>query len=94
MALPLCWATHFQGGITIAPRTARSSAPTTAEASAWVDVLVRHRLLQAAVLGPTGRWLVQHQRDGPAFVLAGAADVVEPAATIQHRIRTPRPSTR
>jgi hypothetical protein len=94
VALPLCWATHFPGGTTIAPRTARSSAPTTAEASAWADVLVRHRLLHAVVLAPTGQWLVQHQPDGPVFVLAGAADVVELAATIQHRIRTPRPRTR
>ncbi|WP_319667287.1 hypothetical protein [Streptomyces ipomoeae] len=68
----------------------RSSAPTTAEAAAWADVLVRRRLLHAAVLAPTGQWLVQHEPDGPVRVLAGPADVVELAAAIQHRIRTMR----
>ncbi|GGR35451.1 hypothetical protein [Streptomyces aurantiogriseus] len=73
---------------------ARSSAPTTAEAGAWADVLVRRRHLHAAVLTPTGQWLVQHEPDGPVRVLAGPADVVELAAAIQHRIRTTRPRTR
>ncbi|MGW7423570.1 hypothetical protein ACWGJB_26625 [Streptomyces sp. NPDC054813] len=85
---------QFPGGTTIDPRIARSSAPTTAEAGAWADVLVRRRLLHAAVLTPTGQWLVQHQHGGPVRVLAGPADIVELAATIQHRIRTTRPHTR
>nr|WP_246095259.1 hypothetical protein [Streptomyces roseicoloratus] len=68
----------------------RSSAATTAEASAWADVLVRRQLLHAAVRAPTGQWLVQHKPDGPVRVLAGPADVVDLAAAIQHRIRSTR----
>jgi hypothetical protein len=76
------------------PHTARSSPPTVAEAGAWADVLVRRRLLHAAVLTPTGQWLVQHEPSGPVRVLAGPADVVQLAAEIQHRIRVTRPGTR
>ncbi|MET9507743.1 hypothetical protein ABZX62_04550 [Streptomyces flavidovirens] len=72
-------------------RPTRSSTPTTAEAVAWADVLVRRRLLHTAVLAPTGQWLVQHERDSPVHILAGPADVVELAAAIQHRIRSTRP---
>lgn len=68
----------------------RSSAVTTAEASAWADVLVRRKLLHAAVQAPTGQWLVQHEPDGPVLVFAGPADVVELAAAIQLRIRSTR----
>ncbi|MGA5065374.1 hypothetical protein ACPB9E_16715 [Streptomyces exfoliatus] len=75
-------------------RPVRSSAPTTAEAGAWADVLVRRRLLHAAVLVPTGQWLVQDQPDRPVRVLAGPADIVELAAAIQLRIRTTRPESR
>ncbi|MER7728585.1 hypothetical protein [Streptomyces sp. NPDC096323] len=70
--------------------TPRSSEPTAAEASAWADVLVRRRLLHAAVLTPTGQWLVQARPDGPVRVLSGPADVVALAATIQHRARSTR----
>lgn len=76
------------------PRPPRSSEPTTAAAGAWADVLVRRRLLHAAVLAPTGQWLVQVQSDEPVRVLNGPADVVELAATIQHRIRSTRPESR
>lgn len=76
------------------PRLPRSSEPTAAEASAWADVLVRRRLLHAAVLGPTGQWLVQDRPGGPVRVLLGPADVVALAATIQHRTRTMRPEIR
>lgn len=72
----------------------RSSAPTTAEAAAWAEVLVRRQLLHAAILVPNGQWLVQCKSDSPVRVLAGPADIVELAATIQHRIRTTRPRTR
>ncbi|MFF1422028.1 hypothetical protein [Streptomyces sp. NPDC058280] len=75
------------------PLPTRSSAPTTTEASAWADVLVRRRLLHAAVLAANGQWLVQHEPDGPVHVLAGPADIVELAATIQHRIRSTRART-
>lgn len=75
-------------------RHPHSSEPTTAEAGAWADVLVRRRLLHTAVLVPTGQWLVQHQPDGPVRVLTGPADIVELAATIQHRIRSTRPECR
>lgn len=68
----------------------RSSAATTAEASAWADVLVRWQLLHAAVQAPTGQWLVQHEPDGPVRVLSGPPDVVELAAAIQQRIRSTR----
>ncbi|MGY9065327.1 hypothetical protein [Streptomyces sp. CAS3] len=76
------------------PRLPRSSEPTAAEAGAWADVLVRRRLLHAAVLAPTGQWLVQDQPDGPVHVLAGPAGIVALAATIQHRTRTTRPESR
>lgn len=76
------------------PRPLRSSAPTAAEADAWADVLVRQRLLHAAVLAPTGQWLVQDQPDRPVRVLAGPASIVELAAAIQLRIRSARPESR
>ncbi|WP_405388114.1 hypothetical protein OG596_09180 [Streptomyces sp. NBC_01102] len=67
----------------------RSSEPTAAEASAWADVLIRRRLLQAA-----GQWLVQDRPEGPLRVLSGPADVVAQAATIQHRNRFTRSESR
>ncbi|MER6504426.1 hypothetical protein ABT218_35165 [Streptomyces sp. NPDC001455] len=76
------------------PRRTRSSEPTTAGADAWADILVRLRLVHAAVLAPTGQWLVQHQPDGPVRVLTGPADIVALAATVQHRIRSTRPESR
>ncbi|MCZ4123653.1 hypothetical protein [Streptomyces sp. H39-S7] len=76
------------------PRHPRSSEPTTAEAGTWADVLVRRRLLHAAVLCPTGQWLIQHQPDGPVHVLKGPAQVVELVATIQHRTHSTRPASR
>ncbi|WP_329295919.1 hypothetical protein [Streptomyces pseudovenezuelae] len=76
------------------PRPPRSSKPTAAEASAWADVLVRRRLLHAAVLTPTGQWLIQDHPDGPVRVLEGPADLVALAATIQHHTRTMRPENR
>ena len=76
------------------PRPLRSSEPTTAEAGAWADVLVRRRYLHSAVLAPTGQWLVQIRPDGPVRVLSGPADIVELAASIQHRTRSTRPDTR
>jgi len=75
-------------------RPPRSSEPTSAEASAWADVLVRWRLLHAAVLTPTGQWLVQDHPYGPVRVLLGPADLVALAATIQHHTRTMRPEIR
>ncbi|CAL9585551.1 hypothetical protein SUDANB106_05134 [Streptomyces sp. enrichment culture] len=76
------------------PRPACSSTPTAMEAIAWADVLVRQRLLHAAVLAPSGQWLVQHAPDSPVHVLAGPVDVVELAAAVQHCIRSTRPRTR
>ncbi|WP_181804734.1 hypothetical protein [Streptomyces shenzhenensis] len=75
-------------------RPARSPEPTVDEASAWADVLVRRRLLHAAVLTPTGEWLVQDKPDGPVRVLTGPADVLALAATIQHHTRSTRPECR
>lgn len=75
-------------------RPARSSAPTSAEAGAWADVLVRRRLLHTAVLAPTGQWLIQQRPDGPVHVLSGPAAVVDLVATIQHRIHSTRPASR
>ncbi|GHG02571.1 hypothetical protein GCM10018777_11800 [Streptomyces albogriseolus] len=72
----------------------RSSEPTAAEASAWADVLVRRQFLHAAVLAPTGQWLVQNRPDGPVRVLLGPADILALAATIQHHTRTMRPEIR
>ncbi|MCX2969423.1 hypothetical protein OSB71_11060 [Streptomyces sp. JHD 1] len=72
----------------------RSSEPTVAEAGAWAEVLVRRRLVHAAVLAPTGQWLVQGRLDGPVRVLAGPADVLDLAATIQHHIHSTRPESR
>lgn len=76
------------------PRPPRSSEPTVAEAGAWADVLVRQRLLHAAVLTPTGQWLVQDHPDGPVRVLASPADLLALAATIQHHTRSTRPESR
>ncbi|WP_313772167.1 MULTISPECIES: hypothetical protein [Streptomyces] len=61
-----------------------------AEAGAWAEVLVRYRLLHAAVRTPNGQWLVQHTADAQVRVLDGPAAVVALAADIQHRIRTTR----
>ncbi|WP_327370657.1 hypothetical protein [Streptomyces sp. NBC_01217] len=76
------------------PRPPRSSEPTTAEGGAWADVLVRRRLLHAAVLTPTGQWLAQGHPDGPVRVLTGPADVLALAATIQHHTRSTRSESR
>lgn len=76
------------------PCSPRSPEPTAAEAEAWADVLVRRRLLHAAVRTPTGQWLVQDHPDGAVHVLTGAANVLALAATIQHRTRTTRPESR
>ncbi|MCZ0975846.1 hypothetical protein O1L55_40585 [Streptomyces albulus] len=76
------------------PRHPRKYAPTTAEAGAWADVLVRQQLLHAAVLAPTGQWLVQDRTESPVRVLTGPAALVDLAAQIQHRIRTTRNPTR
>ncbi|MGC0328057.1 hypothetical protein RKD23_001047 [Streptomyces sp. SAI-170] len=75
-------------------RPTRSSPFTTGEAGAWADVLVRRRLLYAAVLTPTGQWLVQFEPDTPVRVISDPAAMVELAAAIQHRIRSSRPRTR
>jgi hypothetical protein len=71
-----------------------SSASVAVEASVWADVLVRRRLVHAAVLAPDGQWLVQPEPEGPVHVLPQPADVVELAAAIQHRIRSTRNHTR
>ncbi|MER7963814.1 hypothetical protein [Streptomyces ardesiacus] len=76
------------------PHHRRSSQPTTGEADAWADVLVRWHLLHAVVLTPTGQWLVQDRPNGPVRVLASPADVLALAATIQHRTRSTRPESR
>ncbi|MEV0503584.1 hypothetical protein AB0I84_39180 [Streptomyces spectabilis] len=72
----------------------RTSLPTTAEASACAEVLVRHRLLHTAVLAPNGQWLVQSTPQASVRVLDGPAALVELAAQIQHRTRTTRNRTR
>ncbi|WP_130442703.1 hypothetical protein [Streptomyces sp. BK239] len=76
------------------PRPPRSSKPTVAEADAWADVLVRRHLLFAAVLTPTGQWLVQERPDGPVRVLAGPADLLALAAILQQYTRSTRPESR
>ncbi|MFG3026641.1 hypothetical protein ACGFZQ_50650 [Streptomyces sp. NPDC048254] len=76
------------------PHPPRPTEPTYAEASASADVLVRRRLLHAAVLTPTGQWLVQTHPDGPVRLLQGPADVLALAATIQQHTRSTRPETR
>lgn len=76
------------------PHHRRSSQPTTAEANAWADVLVRRHLLHAVVLTPTGQWLVQDRPNGPVRVLDSPADVLALVATIQHRTRSMRSESR
>ncbi|MDX3523326.1 hypothetical protein PV725_36115 [Streptomyces scabiei] len=76
------------------PRHPRTYAPTAAEASAWVDVLVRHRLLHTAVRVPTGQWLIQETPTSRVRVLSGPAAVVDLAAEIQYHLRTIRNCTR
>ncbi|WP_030621683.1 hypothetical protein [Streptomyces fulvoviolaceus] len=68
--------------------------PSTAEAAAWAEVLVRHQLLYAAVLTPGGQWPVQHRAESLVHVLHGPRAMVDLAAEIQHRIRTTRNRTR
>ncbi|MFG3261605.1 hypothetical protein [Streptomyces bobili] len=68
--------------------------PSTAEAGAWAEVLVRHQLLYAAVLTPAGQWLVQHRAESLVHVLHGPRAMVDLAAEIQYRIRTTRNRTR
>ncbi|MFE0192608.1 hypothetical protein [Streptomyces sp. NPDC058989] len=75
-------------------RPTRSSAPTTAEAGTWADVLVDRSILHAAVRTPTNQWLVPHEPDDAIRVLATPADVVELAAVVQYRIRSTRSRTR
>ncbi|MYU02094.1 hypothetical protein GTY74_33665 [Streptomyces sp. SID8350] len=75
-------------------RNSRTSIPTTAEASAWAEVLVRRRLLHAAVLAPNGQWLVQSAPEAPVRVLDGPAAMVDLAAQVQHHTRTTRNHTR
>lgn len=82
------------GGIAISARHPRTHTPSAAEAGAWADVLVYHQLLHAAVLAPTGQWLVQHHPESPVRVLSGATAMVDLAAEIQHQIRTTRNDTR
>lgn len=76
------------------PHPPRPSQPTTAEADAWADVLVRRRLLHAVVLTPSGQWLVQDRPNGPVRILASPADVLALAATIQQRTCSTRPAPR
>ncbi|MFF3460357.1 hypothetical protein ACFYXH_39960 [Streptomyces sp. NPDC002730] len=55
---------------------------------------MHHQLLHAAVLAPTGQWLIQHRTESPIHVLGGPTAMVDLAAEIQHRIRTTRNRTR
>ncbi|MGW2720410.1 hypothetical protein [Streptomyces sp. NPDC001492] len=82
------------GRFAISARHPRTRVPSIAEAGAWADVLVHHQLLYAAVLTPTGQWLVQDRLESPVRVLAGATAMVDLAAEIQQRIRTTRSNTR
>ncbi|WP_405591854.1 hypothetical protein [Streptomyces sp. NBC_01092] len=82
------------GGIAISARHPRARVPSIAEAGAWADVLVHHQLLHAAVLTPTGQWLVQDRPASPVRVLAGATAMVDLAVEIQQGIRTTRNDTR
>lgn len=82
------------GGPAIRSRISRTSIPTTAEASAWAEVLVRRHLLHTAVLAPNGQWLVQSAPEAPVRVLDGPAAMVDLAAQIQHHTRTTRNHTR
>ncbi|MGW1194473.1 hypothetical protein ACWD4B_01240 [Streptomyces sp. NPDC002536] len=72
------------------PRQPRTIAASDAEASAWADVLVRHRLLHSAVQAPNGQWLVQHTPDAPVLLVDGPAAMIDLAAGIQHLTRTTR----
>ncbi|WP_371551531.1 hypothetical protein OG266_38850 [Streptomyces sp. NBC_00554] len=78
------------GGIAIPGRHPRTHTPSTAEAASWAEVLVRHQLLHAAVLAPTGQWLFQHRAESPVQLLDDPTAVVDLAAEIQHDIRTRR----
>lgn len=84
----------YHGGIVIPAHRPHAHMPSSTEAGAWAEVLVRHQLLHAAVPAPTGQWLVQHHPDAPVRVLDDATAVVDLAAEIQHHIRTTRNHTR
>ncbi|WP_308190635.1 hypothetical protein [Streptomyces sp. HPF1205] len=60
----------------------------------WADVLVRYRLLHAALPTPSGQWLVQQYPYGPVEVLSGPSAVLDLAARLQHQTRTGRIRTR
>ncbi|CAO0836988.1 hypothetical protein SMICM17S_06225 [Streptomyces microflavus] len=76
------------------PAPIRPTPSVETEASVWADVLVRRGFLHAAVLAPTGHWLIQEQPDGPVRCLTDPKGVVELAAAIQHRIRSKRSQRR
>lgn len=83
-----------QEGIAIPARHPPTRTPSYAEAGAWAEALVRHQLLHAAVLAPTGQWLVQHHPGASVRVLDGASAMVDLASEIQHHIRGTRNHTR
>ncbi|MEU1149364.1 hypothetical protein ACFYO9_29135 [Streptomyces sp. NPDC005863] len=82
------------GGPAIRSPNSRTSVPTAAEASVWAEVLVRRRLLHAAVPVPNGQWLVQSASEAPVRLLDGPAAMVDFAAQIQRHTRTTRNHTR
>jgi hypothetical protein len=77
----------------ISPRPGARSASWT-EASVWADVLVRYRLLHAALPTPSGQWRVQQRPHGPVEILSGPSAVLDLAARLQQRTRSGRTRSR
>ncbi|MFE4664582.1 hypothetical protein ACFRI7_32255 [Streptomyces sp. NPDC056716] len=81
---------HASPEVPVPARNHRTAPASAAEAGAWAETLVRHGLLHAAVLVPTGQWLVQHTPTAPVRVLDAPEDVLLLAAQFQAHARTRR----
>ncbi|MBU7598922.1 hypothetical protein JGS22_015200 [Streptomyces sp. P38-E01] len=69
-------------------------SPICLEAAVWVDVLIRHGLLHAAVQFPTGHWLIARHAGDPGRAVNTPAEVLALVAAVQRRVRSSAGRTR